>query len=258
LLNLWSSTNGQQEISVSAARYGITRILAPGASLYVYDPEFGLVNTSNQVHHQGIMTYPASVRVLGVRWPVEQGMAVLLRYYSGGSYVYLDLTDYVEFESGSAQLEVSWNQRSLGGEFQPASPRTEQYEAGAWASYTPSWTVSGGGAALGNGTVSGRYRRQGTTVHIQQRLTIGSTSTLGTGAVRLSLPSGMTGGALASTGSGFWLDASTGILTPAVSILDAGVGYIYGWIGTGASPGDSAGLGTGDVIHYGATVEIAP
>lgn len=107
LLNLWSSSNGQHEITLNAERYGITDAVPAGSRLYIYDPEYGLLDTSNQVIYQGRTVFPISVRVMGVRWPVERGMTVLLRYYSGGAFVYFDLTDYLEPESPGAQLEVS-------------------------------------------------------------------------------------------------------------------------------------------------------
>jgi hypothetical protein len=107
LLNLWGAAVGQRSISVQAARYGITHYVAAGAYLYLYDPEFGMYDTGNQVWHQGILTFPISVRVMGVRWPVEEGMGVYYRYWNGASFSYTDLTPYVEFESGSAQLEIN-------------------------------------------------------------------------------------------------------------------------------------------------------
>jgi hypothetical protein len=94
---------------------------------------------------------------------------------------------------------------------------------------------------------------------LQCQLFIGAGSTLGSGAIRFGIPSGMTlGSAQQQTGSGFWYDQSTGILTPAVGIGEPGGTYVYLWIGTGTSPGDSAGLGTGDNLKVGGTFEIAP
>lgn len=107
LLALWSNDHGQRELTVSASRYGITSVLAAGQNLYIYDPEYGLYDVDNLVRHRGRATFPIPVRVFGVRWPIEAGMGVLLRYYDGATLKYLDLTDYVEFESGDAQLEVA-------------------------------------------------------------------------------------------------------------------------------------------------------
>lgn len=105
LLAQWSNDAGQRELKVSARRYGITTALAAGQNLYIYDPEFGLYDADNLVRHRGRATFPLSVRVFGVRWPVQEGMGVLLRYYSSG-FKYVDLTDYVEFETGDSELEV--------------------------------------------------------------------------------------------------------------------------------------------------------
>lgn len=58
----------------------------------------------------------------------------------------------------------------------------------AWDSYTPAWTSTGTAPALGNGTLTGFYKQVGKTVHVRIVLTLGSTSTVGTGTYRLSLP----------------------------------------------------------------------
>lgn len=60
---------------------------------------------------------------------------------------------------------------------------------GAWTTYTPTWTVAGTvPPALGNGTLVGRYRKQGRTVNLFLRLSPGSTTTGGTQGFRFSLP----------------------------------------------------------------------
>lgn len=69
---------------------------------------------------------------------------------------------------------------------------------GAWASYSPAWTSTGTAPALGNGTLTGSYKQVGDTVHVRAVLTLGSTSTVGTGAYRLSLPVGGVVGSLLS------------------------------------------------------------
>lgn len=60
----------------------------------------------------------------------------------------------------------------------------------AWASYTPVWTASTTAPALGNGTLTGNYRQTGATVQIRITLTLGSTSTVGSGTYRFTLPVG--------------------------------------------------------------------
>src|SRR5687767_10026227 len=63
-------------------------------------------------------------------------------------------------------------------------------EGVAWVSYTPAWTTSGSAPTLGNGTLTGRYRQPpGTGLVIAEvQFIVGSTSNIGTGEFRFSLP----------------------------------------------------------------------
>lgn len=58
--------------------------------------------------------------------------------------------------------------------------------AGAWDTYTP--TISGTGWALGNGTISGRWKKIGRLIVARVEIVFGTTSTYGTGALAVSLP----------------------------------------------------------------------
>lgn len=59
---------------------------------------------------------------------------------------------------------------------------------GAWTAYNPNWTCSGLAPAVGNGTLSGRYRKVGRTVDLDVFLLFGSTTTGGTGNWSFTLP----------------------------------------------------------------------
>lgn len=59
---------------------------------------------------------------------------------------------------------------------------------GAWTSYTPTWTASTTNPVLNNGTLVGRYKKIDKTVYFTVDLTIGSTTTLGSGTYIFSLP----------------------------------------------------------------------
>lgn len=64
------------------------------------------------------------------------------------------------------------------------------YEA-ASSTYTPSWTASSTNPSLGNGALTGRYKRLGSSgkqIHGSMRLTIGSTTTAGVGTYAFALP----------------------------------------------------------------------
>lgn len=58
----------------------------------------------------------------------------------------------------------------------------------AWTSYTPTWSSSGTSPSIGNGTITGKYKKIGKTVFVKVRIQLGSTSTTGTGNWRISLP----------------------------------------------------------------------
>ncbi|MFE2555962.1 hypothetical protein ACFXGT_07990 [Streptomyces sp. NPDC059352] len=58
----------------------------------------------------------------------------------------------------------------------------------AWTAYTPVWTAATTNPVLGNGTIVGKHRKIGRLVHFQIDLTMGSTTTYGTGAWSLTLP----------------------------------------------------------------------
>lgn len=58
-----------------------------------------------------------------------------------------------------------------------------------WVSYTPIWTcATGSNPVLGDGVMTGKYCVQGRTVHVSITLTMGSTTTYGSGIWQFSLP----------------------------------------------------------------------
>ncbi len=57
-----------------------------------------------------------------------------------------------------------------------------------FTAYAPAWASSGTAVSLGNGTVVGKYSQIGKMVFFNITLTIGSSTTVGTGSYTLSLP----------------------------------------------------------------------
>jgi hypothetical protein len=72
-----------------------------------------LKDESNQVYFQGQLVMPVVMQLQAVTWPIQEGMGVYFRYYSGSTPVWVDLTEYVEFESGSTTLDVGALPRTL-------------------------------------------------------------------------------------------------------------------------------------------------
>lgn len=98
---------------------------------------------------------------------------------------------------------------------------------GAWATYTPTWAVTAGtNPVLNNGTITGRYMVVGRMVHLHIRLTMGSTTTFGSGNYIFSLPPAKPNRA---TGSRDWVlgrgsaydDSAGGVVSVATSIFDS-------------------------------------
>lgn len=79
---------------------------------------------------------------------------------------------------------------------------------GAWTPYIPVWGASGTQPDRGNGTLVGSYRRVGKTVDVLVKLTMGSTTTFGTGTYTLSLPVAAIA-AVQAVGPLYILDAGT-------------------------------------------------
>lgn len=60
-----------------------------------------------------------------------------------------------------------------------------------WSTFTPTWSSDGTLPVLNNGTISGRYRRNGDSIDVEYYLTPGNTTTFGTGTYTMSLPAGL-------------------------------------------------------------------
>lgn len=59
---------------------------------------------------------------------------------------------------------------------------------GTWTAYTPTWTTSGTSPAIGNGSITGAWTQIGKTVHFRAMISMGSTTSYGTGIWYIGLP----------------------------------------------------------------------
>jgi hypothetical protein len=103
------------------------------------------------------------------------------------------------------------------------STATISIESTAWTSYTPTITADGGGFALNNGTLTGRYKQVGKTVFFKLKFVFGSTTSAGTGHWNFSLP----------------VTAYDANFTFTAAILDDSVAW-YGGIGNGNYTGSTS------------------
>jgi hypothetical protein len=72
--------------------------------------------------------------------------------------------------------------RILDEDLAPWRTQINSNTAPGWTSYTPTWTGATTNPVLGNGTITGQYRRSanGDIVHWWLRILVGSTTTFGT------------------------------------------------------------------------------
>ena len=149
--------------------------------------------------------------------------------------------------------------RPLLGDYLPSSTTAGQWRMAAWSTYTPAWTTSGSAPTLNNGSLVGAYRREGTTVHLRIQLNVGSTSVVGSGDIRLSVPSGLVFiPTYNQVGPSYWYDASAGIVYRGISLPEPNTSYVTVQEADVGTRSGSAGLGSGDIIGVGGTFEISP
>jgi hypothetical protein len=130
---------------------------------------------------------------------------------------------------------------------------------GTWQAYTPTWSSTGTAPALGNGTLTGRWVQFGKTVHFFVRLTMGSTTTFGTGAYFLTVPTAaheLNGPPLLAHG----FDTSAGLRYGAVGFMETTTAFsMYEASTVAASWGQTVPVtwANGDVITASGTYESA-
>lgn len=58
----------------------------------------------------------------------------------------------------------------------------------AWTAYTPTWTATSTNPVLSDGTITGKYRQIGKTIEFYAQITMGGSTTFGSGAWIVGLP----------------------------------------------------------------------
>ena len=110
----------QKTLNVGLENYDVSGDIGTGDVIYVYDPDVGFEDTSNdaalenrdrfEITYQGQILHPVKIRVMGLSFPITDTMGV---FYRDGDGNYTDLTDYVEFEVGTTQIEVGTTKKNI-------------------------------------------------------------------------------------------------------------------------------------------------
>ena len=104
----------KKTLNVSLEEYDIAGDFSVGDKIFIHDPDIGFIDTeadrisdgrSNlfETTYQGQILNPTKIRILGLTWPIKNGYGVFYRK-SDGSYI--ELTDYMLWETGDVQLEI--------------------------------------------------------------------------------------------------------------------------------------------------------
>ncbi len=108
----------RHSVKVSTDLLDISGTVGPGSRVYIWEPTQGIRDESFnvRVEWRGETIYPWTFRVLSSRWPVQEGMGVLIRRYTGdtttsstGDLEWVDLTDYVQWEPAGGELEIAYD-----------------------------------------------------------------------------------------------------------------------------------------------------
>lgn len=97
-------------------------------------------------------------------------------------------TDTFAFRSGANALTLQQNVTVSNNLTVTGTSTSSNFPSGAWVNFTPTWLGSGTNPTLGNGTLLCRYALHGKLVAVTYQLTIGSTTTAGTGQYSFTLP----------------------------------------------------------------------
>jgi hypothetical protein len=120
-LQLNRFTGTRNALKLSADDYEIRGSFQCGDSVWVYDPDAGLYDTSNEITFRGQRINPIKLRVVETSWPITDQMTVAYRHQDG---TWLDLTNYVDPEGGSTSIGVGELSRSLtNAGTEPVGPR---------------------------------------------------------------------------------------------------------------------------------------
>ena len=112
-ISLNQYANPRDAVTLSTSEFDIEGDLRVGDGVWVYDPAAGMVDespTATEMVFRGEKINPVRLRVSELTWPIEQGMSVNFRTPDGE---WIDLTDYVVFETGDTTVTVGGYDRSL-------------------------------------------------------------------------------------------------------------------------------------------------
>lgn len=95
-LALSQFTSTRNALTLSTTDYDVHGTFQVGDRVWVYDPDAGLVDTTTEITFRGTRINPIKLQVTETQWAIAKGYTVA---YRSGAGVWLDLTQYVEWET---------------------------------------------------------------------------------------------------------------------------------------------------------------
>lgn len=121
-LQLNEFNRAKRALSIRAEDYDTTGTAVVGQNAYVFDPENGLVDTTQQLDFRGELIFPQLIRISALQWSVTAGHTVAFRTQDG---VWVDLTRYVSWDPGSDEITVGDLPRTLTTSSNPVLTQTQ-------------------------------------------------------------------------------------------------------------------------------------
>jgi hypothetical protein len=123
-LALAQYTVANRDLKLGIQDYDVQGVFSVGDYIYCYDPDKGLVDTSQEIVFRGQRLNPITLQVVGVQWPVTAEYTVA---YRAGDGTWYDLTDHIETHDAGTYVTVGSLQRQLSStSLQPIGSRPSQ------------------------------------------------------------------------------------------------------------------------------------
>jgi hypothetical protein len=109
-------------VKVTAADYEWRGSFVVGDNAYAYDLDNGIYDTSKEVVFRGEIIHPTVIQITGHTWQITDAFTVLFRTQTGE---FIDLTRYVDFDSGSDEITIGDVPKSLTSSGNPVLDRSQ-------------------------------------------------------------------------------------------------------------------------------------
>tara|TARA_B100001564_G_scaffold359984_1_gene384371 strand:+ start:3776 stop:7228 length:3453 start_codon:yes stop_codon:yes gene_type:complete len=127
-------------LNLDLEQYEVTGDMKVGDFIYAFDPDVGFKDTAAdaaaesrslyEITFRGQTITPVKIRVLGITFPITSGMGCYFRDKDGN---YTDLTQYVQYETGAAQIELGDLIRTIGDDLRFSEFSLSRSTAGAFS-----------------------------------------------------------------------------------------------------------------------------